>query len=198
MSRTWLICLLYFFPGCAVAGDLIPLPFEGNYESRGSVAREQATPEQWRDIPQEVRMRLIRDEEIIELQLEIDVQLTGGNDAPSVHTIFNRMWLVGRSRQAGAGASGRAVFDVYKFIPETSRFDDLGDGYCSVTECSFSYVTVKAGKPQRYHSNVYWEAGQAGETFRQSGGLSLKEAEGLDWVVFKSWENIFSRVPPER
>ena len=94
MSRTWLICLLYFFPGCAVAGDLIPLPFEGNYESRGSVAREQATPEQWRDIPQEVRMRLIRDEEIIELQLEIDVQLTGGNDAPSVHTIFNRMWLV--------------------------------------------------------------------------------------------------------
>ena len=37
------------------AGDGIPLPFSGLYESTGSIAREQVNTDQWREIPQDVQ-----------------------------------------------------------------------------------------------------------------------------------------------
>ncbi len=70
-----------FAAGSSAADDEIPLPFEGLYESRGSSARERVTENRWREIPQDVQIRIFKDKEIIELHLRIQVNASEGEDS---------------------------------------------------------------------------------------------------------------------
>jgi hypothetical protein len=187
------LCFLAF-AGSARANDAFPLPFQGLYESRGSLAKEKVGDGEWRDIPQVVRLRIAKDGNIAELQLRIEVRSAGDGDDPLTRTIANDMWLVVRPKQGKATEAGRVAFDVYKRPDGSDRFEDLGDGYCTPSECRFTYVTAKPGHRQRYESRMTWRPAEAGTEFHQSGRLSLQPVGKADWSTFKSWENVFTRV----
>ena len=189
------ICLVEF-AGSARANDAFPLPFEGLYESRGSVAKEKVGDGEWRDIPQDVQLRIAKDGNIAELQLRIQVRSVGAGDGPDTRTIANDIRLVVRSGQGKAKEAGRVALDVYKRPEGSERFEDLGDGYCVPSECRFSYVTAKPRHRQRYESRITWPPASAGNEFRQIGGLSVKPEGEADWNTFKTWENAFTRVAP--
>jgi hypothetical protein len=191
-----IVLCLVAFAGSARANDAFPLPFEGLYESRGSVAKEKVGDGEWRDIPQDVQLRISKDGNIAELQLRIQVRSAGDGDAPTTRTIANDIWLVVRPERGEANEAGRVAFDVYKRPDGLDRFEDQGDGYCLPSECRFSYVTAKPGHRQRYESRMTWRAASADTEFHQSGGLSLEPAGKADWSTFKTWENVFKRVVP--
>jgi hypothetical protein len=113
------------FAGSARANDDFPLPFEGLYESRGSVAKEKVDDGEWRDIPQDVQLRIAKDGNIAELQLRIQVRSAGAGDAPVTRTIANDMWLVARPEHGKASEAGRVALDVYKRPEGSERFEDL-------------------------------------------------------------------------
>lgn len=187
---------LVVFAGCANANDTILFPFEGLYESRGSVAKEKLGGGQWRDIPQDVQLRIVKDGDVVELKLRIQVQSPEAGDDTDTYTIENDVWLVTRPSQEKGAESGRVDFDVYKLPDGSDRFADLGDGYCTPSQCRFNYVTPKHGHRQRYDAWISWQPASSGTEFRQSGGLSLQPAGRSDWSSFKTWENVFTRVPP--
>jgi hypothetical protein len=177
-----------------LADEAIPFPFEGLYESRGGMAREQLAPGEWRDIPQEVQMRITRQDNIVKLSLRIEAQSTEPGDAQATYTIANDMWLVPKTEKTDAARSGRVEFDIYKLDRSLGRFEDRGDGYCQGLQCRYGYVTTKPNHQQRYHSHITWEAeGAAGSAFRQSGGLSIKPEGEAEWITFKTWINQFTR-----
>jgi hypothetical protein len=160
------------------------------------MAKERVGDGEWRDIPQDVQLRIAKNGNIAELQVRIQVRSAGAGDGPVTRTIANDMWLVARPEKGKATEAGRAAFDVYKRLDGSERFEDLGDGYCVPSECRFSYVTAKPGHRQRYESRMTWRSADAGTEFQQSGGLSLNPAGEADWSTFKTWENVFTRVAP--
>ncbi len=184
------LALVIFTHHC-LANDDIPLPFEGLYESLGSIAKEKVAANQWREIPQDVQMLIVKDGNIIELQLLIEVHSTEGSNGPSKYTIDNKMWLVKKPEQPRHTKSGRVGFDVYKIDRSSNRFEDLGDGYCGTSECRYSYITAKPGRQQRYHSHISWQPQKAGTEFKQTGGLSVKREGEFEWLTYKTWENTF-------
>lgn len=173
----------------ASADDAIPLPFEGEFESLGSAARERTVDGSWRNLAQDVRMGIARDGDIVELQLRIDVLAPPDGRPP--YRIDNAMWLVRRSPQPATAGGGRVDFDVYKLDRATGRFEDRGDGYCSARECAYGYVTQRPGRMQRYQSRITWEDATAGRQFQQRGSLAARTRPDADWVTFKDWENVF-------
>ena len=177
-----------------MANDGIPLPFEGLYESRGSYAKEKIAENQWREIPQDVQMTIVKDDATIELQLLIKVYTPKGSDSPSEHTISNNMRLVKRPEQARHAESGRVDFDVYKINRISKQLNDLGDGYCGTSECRYSYVTAKQGHQQRHHSHITWQPQQIGAGFKQTGGLAIKRDGEHEWITYKTWENTFKEA----
>lgn len=187
---------LVVFAGVAHANDGFPLPFEGLYESRGSVAQEKVSDGRWRDISQDVQLRIAKDGNIAELQLRIQVRSAGPGNGLATRTVANKLWLVVRPKQGKATEAGRVALDVYKLPDGSDRFEDLGDDYCVPSECRFSYVTAKPGHGQRYESRMTWRPASAGTELPQSGGLSSKPAGEADWNTFKTWENAFTRVAP--
>ncbi len=193
-----LLVLLLVVTGSAAAGDGIPLPFTGLYLSPGGTAREKSGADRWREIAQDVGMRIVKDAEIIELQLRITVTASPDPDRGTPYAIANTMWLVKRPHPSAPAGSGRVDFDVYKTDRATGRFDDVGDGYCRGTECRYEYVTHKPGHQQRYRSHLTWKPQHAGSEFRQIGDLSVKSAADTGWVVYKTWDNQFRRKTRER
>jgi hypothetical protein len=190
LAKLFLFCLV-IFANYSLASDEIPLPFEGLYESRGSIAKEKIAADQWREIPQDVQMLIVKDENIIELRLLIEVHSPAGNDDPSKYTIANKMWLVKKPEQSNNAKTGRVDFDVYKINRFSNRFDDLGDGYCGTSECRYSYITAKRGHQQRHHSHITWQPQQVRTEFKQTGGLSVKRDGEFEWMTYKTWENTF-------
>ncbi len=81
MGKLFFIYLV-IFANYSLANDEIPLPFKGLYESRGSFAKEKIAADQWREIPQDVQMLVIKDDTIIELQLLIKVYTPQGSNGP--------------------------------------------------------------------------------------------------------------------
>lgn len=191
-----IVLCLVVFAGSARANDAFPLPFEGLYESRGSVAREKVGDGEWRNIPQDVQLRIAKDGNIAELQLRIQVRSDGVGDDPVTRTIANDMWPVARPEHGKASEAGRVALDVYKRPEGSERFEDLGDGYCVPSECRFSYVTSKPGHRQRYDSRMTWRPARAGTELCQSGDLSSMPAGEAGWNAFKTWENVFTPVAP--
>lgn len=179
--------------GSSSANDGIPLPFEGFYESRGSSARERVAEDRWRDIPQDVQIRILNDKEITELQLRIRVHPSAGENSSSGYTIRNQMWLVKKPQQSSQAESDRLYFDVYKSDTRSGRFEKRGDGYCEASDCRYSYVTKKLDHEQRYESYISWQPQLAGIEFDQRGSLSRKTDANSEWLTFKSWNNTFRR-----
>lgn len=169
-----LFIYLVIFANYSLANDEIPLPFEGVYESRGSSAKEKIAEDQWREIPQDVQMTIVKNDTTIELQLLIKVYTPEGSDGPSEHTIYNKMRLVEKPEQARHAESRRVDFDVYKINRISEQLNDLGDGYCGTSECRYSYITAKQGHQQRYHSHITWQPQHIGAGFKQTGGLAVK------------------------
>ncbi len=188
-----LLVWLLLLADCSFASDEIPLPLAGLYESPGSIAREKIGADRWRNIPQDVQMRVVKEHDIIELQLLIKVRSPEGSGHTSPFTITNKLWLVKHPAQSRNAESGRVEFDVYKINRRTQRFDDVGAGYCDTSECRFSYVTAKPGHQQRYQSHIIWQPQHGGTEFRQIGDLSVKNAGQSEWVIYKTWENTFKR-----
>ncbi len=191
------LCLtlcIAFAAGSSSADDGIPLPFEGLYESRGSSARERVAEDRWREIPQDVQIQILKDKEIIELQLRIQVYASEREDSSNGYTIQNQMWLVEKPQQSSNFESGRIAFDVYKSNPRSGRFEDRGDGYCEASNCQYSYITKKPGYEQRYDSYINWQPPLAGIEFDQRGSLSRKADGESEWLTFKSWKNTFHRA----
>ncbi len=186
------LCLI-LAAGSSSADDALVLPFEGLFESEGSFARERVAEDRWREIPQDVQLRIHKDKEITELQLHIQVYASGGRGGSPVYTIPNQMWLVEKSQQPSAAKSGRTYFDVYKSDPRSRRFEDRGDGYCEESSCQYSYVTKKPGHEQRYDSFISWQPQLSGIEFTQRGSLSRKNDGESAWRAFKSWNNTFRR-----
>lgn len=186
-----LLSFLLILADYSLASDEIPFPFAGRYESPGSIAREKVDADQWREIPQDVQMRIAEDDNMIELQLLIEVTMPEGSDRPGTYTIANNMWLVKKPDQAANAESGRVDFDVYKINRTTKRFDDLGDGYCQSTECRYHYITAKPDHQQRYRSHLTWQPQHAGREFRQTGDLSAKSTGESEWTTYKTWDNTF-------
>ena len=182
---------LVIFANYSLANDEIPLPFEGLYESRGSFAEEKVAVDQWREIPQDVQMTIVKDDTTIELQLLIKVYTPVGSDSPSEYTISNKVWLVKKPEQHRNAEPGRVDFNVYKINRISEQLNDLGDGYCGAYECRYSYITVKQGHQQRYHSHITWQPQQIGAEFKQTGGLAVKRDGELEWMTYKTWENTF-------
>ena len=174
-----------------LASDQIPFPLDGSYESAGSVAMERVTADQWREIPQDVQLSVLRDKDTIELRLHIDVHAT--EDSHSKYTILNRMWLVKRANQSSAAASGRVEFDVYKCNRISMGCNDMGDGFCDGSQCRYSYITAKSGHQHRYYSHITWQPHQLSTMFNQTGALSVKKDDGHEWVTYKTWKNSFLR-----
>ena len=189
--RKLLFAYLVIFANYSLANDKIPLPFEGLYESRGSSAKEKIAVDQWREIPQDVQMTIVKDDNTIELQVLIKVYTPEGSEGPSEYTISNKMWLVKKPEQAWHAESGRVDFDVYKINRISEQLNDLGDGYCGTSECRYSYITAKQGHQQRHHSYITWQPQQIGVGFKQTGGLAVKRAGDLEWMTYKTWENTF-------
>ncbi len=183
---------LVLYTGCSFAGEGIPLPFEGLYESRGSLAQELADIGSWRDIPQDVELLIVNDRDITELRLRIVLTAKERENDASNPTIINEMWLVKKSEQPTPDEAGRVYFDVYKMNRLTGQFDDLGDGYCRAYECRYSYVTGHPQGQQRYDTHLTWRAGAEGAEFAQSGSLSRRSTGASQWLVFKRWENSFT------
>lgn len=190
MLPRFMFCLM-ILADYASAGDAIPLPFEGLYESPGSIAREKVSADQWRDIPQDVRMRIVMDDDIVELQLLIAVTLPAGSAGPSSYTITNNMWLVKKKGQPEHAEFGRVYFDVYKINRLSERFEDVGDGYCNASECRYSYITAKPDHQQRYRSYITWQQQHVGTEFEQTGDLSARNTADSEWTIYKIWENNF-------
>lgn len=169
------------------------LPFTGTYQSLASEAQELRSQEEntWVTIPQNVYLSFFRDEEIIELRLNIEVL----NDKGEVlYPIANRMWL----RNVTGGD-----LEVYKLDSVTNRFERVGDGSCSADSCSYQYVAVSRNQAnpyrQRYTSTISWDPDDLDNGFSQSGSLAAEitdAAEGqASWLVFKTWTNRFRTVP---
>lgn len=188
-----LLCCLAIFADHALAGNGIPLPFEGLYESAGSFAREKVGGAQWRVIAQDVQMRIVKDDQHIELHLLIEVAFPGGGDGPSTYTITNKMWLVKKPEQPEKAKSGKVDLDVLKLNPIAERLEDLGDGYCRPTECRYGYITTKPSHQQRYRSHVTWQLQQVGTGFTQTGDLSARSSGESEWTVYKTWVNRFKQ-----
>jgi hypothetical protein len=178
----------------AQAGETVPLPFAGLFESRGGFAREKVADGQWRQIPQDVQLLVVRDADIVELRIRIEVSPDAGSAVVEAYTIANDTWLVGKSSPKTDDESDRVEFDVYKKSPDSGPFEDKGDGFCTTSECRYSYITAKPGHSQRYYSHITWEPGREGIEFRQSGGLSSKAEGDLQWTTFKTWDNRFKRA----
>ena len=107
------------------AGEALPFPFEGLYESHGNPARERVVENEWREIPQVVRMRVIRDENITELNLHIQVFGQHGHDSGPLYSITNTIWLVTKRQLTGDAKSGRVDFDVFKYTPSFHGFHSI-------------------------------------------------------------------------
>ncbi len=197
MAKLLLSCLV-IFTHFSLASEEIPLPFEGLYESRGSIAKERIAADQWREIPQDVQMRIVKDDNIIELQLLIKVHPPEGSKGPSKYTIANNLWLVKKVGQPRNAEPGRIDLDVFKIDRLSSRFGDLGDGYCGISECLYSYITAKPGHRQRYRSHITWQPHQVGIEFKQTGDLSIKRDGEFEWLRYKTWENTFKRKSQDR
>ena len=195
LAKLLFACLL-LIGSSSLAGSAIPLPFEGLYESRDSLAKEWLDTSRWREIPQDVKMHIVKDGDIIELRLNIEVHAPVGKDDSSKYTISNRIWLARKLQQSGNGESGRVDFDVYKKDSRADRFEDRGDGHCEPSECRFHYTTKHPGYRQRYHSRITWQPQHTGTQFAQLGGLSLKKDDESEWRTVKTWQNTFRRRPP--
>ena len=170
-----------------------PLPFSGTFQSLASEARELTSRDNdtWATIPQNVFLTLIKDEEIIELRLKIEVL----NDLGRVrYPINNRMWL---RRVAGN------QLEIYKLNKTMDKFDQVGEGVCTAASCSYQYVTLAQnnGNPykQRYRSTITWDPDDTEGGFSQSGSLSAEATEEnggqKSWLVFKTWANQFEVMP---
>ncbi len=170
-----------------------PLPFSGTFQSLASEARELTSRDEntWATIPQNVFLTLVKDEEILELQLKIEVL----DDLGQVrYAIKNRMWL---RRVAGN------QLEIYKHNKTLDKFDQVGEGICAVASCSYQYVTLAQnnGDPykQRYMSTITWDPDNTEGGFSQSGSLSAettRENGGhRSWLVFKTWANQFEAMP---
>jgi len=179
--------------GSASADDVIPLPFQGLYESLGSSASERMAENRWRKIPQDVQIRIFKDKEIIALQLHIRVYEPRGEGSSIGYTISNQMWLVEKPQEPSHAGSGRIDFDVYKSNPRSGHFEDRGDGYCEAFDCHYSYITKKPGYQQRYESHINWQPQLAGIEFVQRGSLSRKTDGESEWLSYKTWKNSFRR-----
>ena len=175
----------------SLAGEMIPLPFEGAYMSPDSTAWQQITSNEWQAIPQDVDMLITHEGDIIQLTVQISVHADAENGTTSERTIINRMWLASKPTPQSQQEPGRVDFDVYKFSAVDNRFEDLGDGYCKPLECRYTYISEK--QQQRYDSHFTWDQKQSGHKFNQSGGLSTKAPGQSDWKMFKKWNNDFSR-----
>jgi hypothetical protein len=190
---------LGFFALSAAAGvkagesKSFPLPFSGTFQSLASEARELRSWDKnsWSTIPQNVFLTLVKDEEIIELQLKIGVL----DDLGQVrYPINNRMWL---RRVAGN------QLEIYKLNKTMDKFDQVGEGVCTAASCSYQYVTLAQnnGNPykQRYMSTITWDPENTEGGFSQSGSLSAEATEKdggqKTWLVFKTWANQFEAVP---
>ncbi|MDJ0831926.1 MAG: hypothetical protein QNJ69_00290 [Gammaproteobacteria bacterium] len=190
-----IIFWLLVAPGLAKASTDIAsmLPFAGSYQSLASTAQELTSREKnsWTTIPQNVYLNLIRDQEILELQLTIEVLDSTGQ---KLYPIENTMWL----RHVGNNQ-----LEVYKLSRSNDAFDKVGDGECSASACAYEYVILAQnnGNPyqQRYTSSISWSPGEAGASFTQAGSLSAKLTsveDGEDpWLVFKTWSNKFEARP---
>ena len=170
-----------------------PLPFSGTYQSLASEARELTSWDKnsWVTIPQNVYLNLVKDKEIVELQLRIHVL----DDLGRVrYPINNRMWL--------RHLAGNRL-EVYKLNKTQGSFEQVGDGVCTAASCSYQYVTLAQnnGNPykQRYMSTITWSPEDFERGFSQSGSLSAEvtdETSGQkSWLVFKTWINRFEALP---
>ncbi len=170
-----------------------PLPFSGTYQSLASEARQLTSWDEnsWVTIPQNVYLSLVKDKEIVEVRLRIEVL----NDIGRVlYPIENRMWL--------RSVAGNQL-QIYKLNKTMGNFEQVGDGACTAASCSYQYVTLAQnnGNPykQRYMSTISWAPGDIGRSFSQSGSLSVEVTEEpsgqKSWLVFKTWTNQFEAMP---
>jgi len=170
-----------------------PLPFSGSFQSLASEARERTSQDnnRWVTIPQNVLLTLVKDNEIVELQLRIDVLDDIGRVRYPIH---NRMWL---RRVAGK------QLEIYRRDKTEGHFEKVGEGSCTLASCAYQYVVQARnnGNPymQRYMSTITWDPYDIGRGFSQSGSLSAEvtdEASGeKSWFVFKTWANQFEAMP---
>jgi len=171
------------------ASDDFPFPFSGTYRSLASEAQELISRKNntWVSIPQNVYLTLIKDRDILELKLNVEVLDDAGR---TLYPIENSMWL----RHAGNNQ-----LEVYKLNRATRAFEQKGDGACSAMSCSYEYVTLvnNNGSPykQKYMSTITWMSDNPEASFTQSGSLSAEVLDVEDsqesWLLFKTWSNQF-------
>ncbi len=187
-SYIFLVLFLVAFTPAHASQDL-RFPFAGTYQSLGSEAQELTSRENnaWVDIPQNVYLTFVKDQDILELRLLIEVLDRNGQ---KLYPIENSMWL----RHVGNNQ-----LEVYKLNRSSNDFDKVGAGGCSPMSCSYEYViwVQNNGNPyqQRYMSTIKWKDGSTASGFTQSGSLSAKVSDVEDgqdpWLVFKTWSNQF-------
>lgn len=75
--------LLWSVPVEASSSNSFPLPFSGIYQSLGSAARKLTSRQNdsWITSPQNVYLNLVKDQDILELRLKIDVLDSSGKNA---------------------------------------------------------------------------------------------------------------------
>lgn len=189
MGLAWIAGLLSC--NSSLAGERIPLPFQGTFTSKDSTAWQHLTAKKWQAIPQDVDIQIIHEGDIIQLTVNISVHADSENNRSADHYITNRMWLVSKPPPPDSQEPGRVDFDVYKLSPASNDFQDLGDGYCKAFECRYSYISNQ--QRQRYDSHLTWQKHQAGRTFKQTGGLSTRSDDESHWKRIKKWSNEFRR-----
>ncbi len=177
----------------ASADNTFPLPFSGSYQSLASEALELTSrqDDNWITIPQNVYLDLVKDQDILELQLTIEVLDSAGQ---KLYPIKNSMWL---------RHIGNDQLEVYKINRDSGVFDKVGDGACGDNSCSYEYVIMahNNGNPyqQKYMSTISWNPEENGAGFAQAGSLSAKLTDveqGQDpWLLFKTWTNQFEVMP---
>ena len=177
----------------ASADNAFPLPFSGSYQSLASEALELTSrqDDNWIAIPQNVYLDLVKDQDILELQLTIEVLDSAGQ---KLYPIKNSMWL---------RHIGNDQLEVYKINRDSGVFDKVGDGACGDNSCSYEYVIMahNNGNPyqQKYMSTISWNPEENGAGFAQAGSLSARLTDveqGQDpWLLFKTWTNQFEAMP---
>ena len=184
------IMLLSVVAESTASGDF-PIPFSGHYQSLSSEAQELVSKQNnaWISIPQNVYLKLVKDSDILELQLDIEVL---DNEGRKLYPIKNSMWL----RHVGDNQ-----LEVYKINKDAGIFERVGQGQCMPKSCSYEYVILAKnnGNPyqQKYRSTISWATEDPAVDFTQSGSLSAKIKDGKNsqdtWLVFKTWSNQFSK-----